>query len=129
MLASQRVDARKWRDLTKYAKGQGLTSKTAEAYATLTWWGMHYGLDPAPIVSGYRSARRQRELVAAWDRGQRAGLAVRPAVDSAHTQGKAFDLARVPHLWAYGQLSSYLPDVRWGGTFRTPDPIHFDLGG
>lgn len=114
--------------MEKEARRAGLTRAAAEAYATLMWWGEHYGYRAAPIVSGRRSWWQQRRLRAAWDRGDRAGLAVRPAARSAHTQGTAFDVQRVPHLWVYGELARYLPGVRWGGTFSEPDPIHFDLG-
>lgn len=92
------------------------------------FWGEQLGYPAAGITSGKRSAARQRALIAAWDRGDRAGLAVRPAANSAHVEGRAFDLAKVRHLDIYGQLAQYLPGVRWGGTFSTYDPIHFDLG-
>lgn len=118
----------RWRDLVKYARKTGLSRDAAEAYATLSWWGEHYGLRSPAIVSGKRSASRQRELQRAWDRGDRRGLVVRPADDSTHTDGTGWDVERVPHLAAYGQLAAYYPGVRWGGHFRTPDQVHFDIG-
>lgn len=92
------------------------------------WWGEHYGYRATSIVSGKRSWWKQRQLQRAWDRGDRAGLVVRPASNSAHTRGEAFDLARVSHLPIYGELARYLPGVRWGGRFNTRDDVHFDLG-
>jgi hypothetical protein len=105
-----------------------LTSSAAWVYAALMWWGEHYGYRAAEISSGRRSAREQRRLVSRWDAGDRAGIAVRPAANSAHTRGEAFDLVRVPHVGIYGELSRYLQGVRWGGNFADADPLHFDLG-
>lgn len=104
-----------------------MSRRAAEAYATLAWWGEHYGIPAAQIVSGKRSAREQRALQQAWDRGDRRGLAVRPASSSAHTRGEAWDLPRGQHLAYYAAWAPYL-GVRWGGNFSDPDPIHFDLG-
>lgn len=91
-------------------------------------WGEQLGYPAASIVSGKRSARQQRQLRARWDAGDRTGLVARPAANSAHTRGDAFDLAKVRHLTIYGQLAQYLPGVRWGGTFSEYDPVHFDVG-
>lgn len=112
-----------------YIKGRasGLTDKAAQAYATLTWWGEHYGIRTPPITSGKRDAKRQAELRARWDRGDRRGLVVRPAANSHHTRGEAFDLTGGPHLATLGELAPYA-GLRWGGTFRDTDPVHFDLG-
>lgn len=112
-----------------YARGQwhGLTHRAASAYATLTWWGEHYGIPTPEIVSGKRDAEYQKELRARWDRGDRAGLVVRPALDSHHTRGEAFDLRRVAGLATLGWLAPHA-GLRWGGNFKEPDPVHFDLG-
>lgn len=109
------------------ARRTGLTRKAAEAYATLAWWGEHYGIPAAAIVSGKRSSREQRALQQAWDRGDRRGLVVRPASNSAHTRGEAFDLARGPALAYYAAWAPYL-GLRWGGNFAQRDDVHFDLG-
>lgn len=91
------------------------------------------------VVSGYRSQSHQSDLRARWDRGDRGGIVVRPALSSRHTQGRAVDVQ-----FAYrGQLVpvrdtprdywTFLDDllrpvgVRWGGRFRSPDLNHFEL--
>lgn len=117
----------RYRELVKAAKSAGLTTAAAEKYAALGWWGEHYGYRTPPILSGKRSKRRQLAMQRAWDAGDRQGLAVRPASDSSHTRGEGWDLPRGPHLALYGYWAPLL-GVRWGGTFRTPDPGHFDLG-
>lgn len=124
--------ARYW-TLWAHAKGKGLNNDAAQLYATMCWWGLHYGLAAPPIHSGYRSARQQRKLRERWDRGDRAGLVVRPADDSPHTDRRAFDLQRVPHLHVYGEWAPYInPRARWGGNFRgvhAGDDVHFDVPG
>lgn len=119
---------RQYSELRDYARGFGLSWAAASAYATLSWWGLHYGYPPPAIVSGKRSRRQQKALQKKWDRGERAGLAVRPADRSTHTTGAGWDVERVSHLWVYGAWAPYV-GARWGGNFRTPDPIHFDVGG
>jgi hypothetical protein len=90
---------------------------------------LHFGVAPSRIVSAYRSREYQKELQKRWDAGNRAGLVVRPADKSTHTERVGFDLdGDAQKLQFYGWLASYLPGVRWGGTFTTPDRVHFDLG-
>lgn len=111
-----------------YAKGFGLSDRAAELYATLMYWGAFYDLEPARIVSGYRSPARQQQLLREWQQQGRNGpnrLVTKPAVNSAHSSREAFDLERVPHLWAYGFFAPYASG-RWGGNFTNPDPVHFD---
>ena len=112
-----------WRN---YARGiaAGLTLDTAKKYATLTWWGEHYGIKTPSIVSGRRSERQQAVMRARWDRGDRAGLVARPAKDSKHTTGEAFDLTGGPELYRLGQLAAHA-GLLWGGNFTDPDPVHF----
>jgi hypothetical protein len=118
-----------WYKNGAYALAKGLTYETAKAYATLTWWGEHYGVRSPDITSGRRSAAYQAELRARWDRGDRRGLVARPALTSAHTEGRAFDLAASSRdLQILGSLAPYA-GLRWGGTFSEPDPVHFDLRG
>jgi hypothetical protein len=88
-------------------------------------WGEDFGYRAAAISSGKRTARQQRQLVARYEAGD-PSVIVRPAVNSAHLEGRAFDLERVPHLALYGQLVRYLPGARWGGYFSDYDPVHFD---
>lgn len=120
--------AKYYSELRSYAREWGLSWKAANAYATLGWWGMFYGLQPPAIISGKRSRRKQRQMQRAWDRGDRQGLAVRPADSSTHTTGDGWDVERVSHIHVYGAWAPYA-GARWGGTFRTPDPIHFDVRG
>lgn len=116
-----------WYKNAAYALTKGLTMQAARAYATLTWWGEHYGIRSPEITSGRRPAAYQAELRARWDRGDRAGLVVRPALTSKHTEGRAFDLAADrATLQTLGGLAPYA-GLRWGGTFTDPDPVHFDL--
>ncbi len=84
--------------------------------------------------SGLRSPTRTRELQEQWDAGNRAGLTVRPASDSLHHKGRAFDLvADKRTLDILGDFVVKLATemnrrFRWGGRFLPPDPGHFDVG-
>lgn len=52
----------------------------------------------------------------------------RPALNSAHTRGEAFDVSAPGDVLAMmGAWAPYL-GLRWGGTFTDPDPVHFDTG-
>lgn len=104
----------------------GLTDAAAYAYASLSWWGEHYGIEAPRIVSGRRSAARQRELLARWNRGDRAGLVAKPARSSRHTQGRAWDVRDNGALYVYGAWAPHV-GARWGGTFSDYDPVHFDV--
>jgi LAS superfamily LD-carboxypeptidase LdcB len=81
------------------------------------------------FISGLRSAEQQAKMQAQWDSGDHSGLAVRPATDSAHITGEAFDIAadsdtlRVLGQWAIAR------GARWGGIFVPSDPGHFDTRG
>lgn len=91
------------------------------------------------VVSGFRSQSHQADLRARWDRGDRAGLVARPALDSRHSQGRAVDLQfayrgqLIPVRDTPRQYWLFLDDllrpvgVRWGGRFRSPDLNHFEL--
>lgn len=91
------------------------------------------------VVSGYRSADYQAQLRQRWDRGDRAGLLVRPAANSRHSSGRAVDLAfswegyPIPVRDTPRQYFQYLADilapvgVRWGGFFSPPDLNHFEI--
>lgn len=109
--------------LEDYARQHGLSRAAARGYAQLAVWSAYYGEPAPPIVSGLRSRERQRELQRKWDRGDRAGLAARPADRSAHVDGDAFDVARTRslpwwHAWAH------LVGLRSGHRFG--DDVHFD---
>jgi hypothetical protein len=104
----------------------GLTPDTARKYATLTWWGEHLGIRTPAIVSGRRSYAHQMAMRARWDRGDRAGLVARPAKDSLHVKGEAFDLQNTGALHILGRIAEKA-GLLWGGTFRDPDPVHFQV--
>lgn len=119
----------RWDDLYLLGESAGLSPDAAWGYATLAWWGEHFGIRAPAITSGRRSAARQRELRGRWDRGDRRGLVARPAEHSHHTSGNAFDISAPPEvLRIFGSWAPLL-GLRWGGTFRSPDPVHFDTGG
>lgn len=116
----------------QYALAYGLNSKAAYEYTVLQYWSAVQGTPVLPIVSGYRSPRRQIELAALWDAGQRQGLMARPATSSAHTTGSGWDVSTAGGylpLQYQGYFASFRPGVRWGGNFRSPDPNHFDMRG
>lgn len=118
---------RRYRELFRRAKGEGLNDQAAQLYATLAWWGEWYEIRAPRIISGYRSPRKQKALQRRWDRGDRRGLRSRPADRSAHTTREAFDLAADDWtLAAFGSWARYL-GARWGGDFSDPDPPHFDV--
>jgi D-alanyl-D-alanine dipeptidase len=91
------------------------------------------------VVSGYRSQSHQSDLRARWDRGDRSGIVVRPALSSRHTEGRAIDLQfsyrgqLVPVRDTPRDYWLFLDDllrpvgVRWGGRFRSPDLNHFEI--
>lgn len=91
------------------------------------------------VVSGFRSPQRQAQLLARWNAGDRRGLVAKPAVRSAHSEGRAVDLGWVWNgrgvsvadtpieYWEF-LASLFEPvGVRWGGRFRSPDLPHFEL--
>lgn len=91
------------------------------------------------IASGYRSPFEQAALRARWDSGNRVGLVVRPALDSAHSHGLAVDLQftvaglRVPVRATPTSAFRWVADllgplgVIWGGRFKVHDPNHFEI--
>lgn len=102
----------------------GIAAQAAVSFATLWLYLYWYGLNPQ-ITSGRRSAEYQKQLRDRWDRGDRAGLAVRPALVSTHTQGIGIDISTSDPALA-ARIAQYL-NIRAGYNFRTPDPVHFDL--
>ena len=99
----------------------------------LLYLALHYaGLSPR-ITSGHRDPSKQAAMRAAWDRGERSGLRVRPADPSAsrHTrpwgQALAVDIpCRDDRLAA--QIAKAL-GLRAGLYFAVSDPGHYDAGG
>lgn len=119
----------------------------------VTYFAQNYGLDPelAPkvamlylalyaaklnprVTSGWRDPKKQDALRAAWDRGERTGLAVRPAQTSQHSTtslsghpaSRAIDIqSDNPKLAA--DIAQAI-GLRAGYYFKVQDPVHFDLG-
>jgi len=92
------------------------------------WWVWGFETSQRPdIVSGLRPPERQRQLLQAWNAGQRAGLRSKPACQSWHMNGKALDTDTgrdgfPAYVWLMKQWG-----VRWGGDFNSPSPNHFDM--
>jgi len=77
------------------------------------------------ITSTYRSFSEQRALYAAWKAGRSRYPAAAPGT-SKHELGLAFDLAGSNEALAVaGYVAPHL-GLRWGGTFSTPDVVHFE---
>ncbi len=79
------------------------------------------------FTSGFRTAAKQRAIFA---RLGKRGLAARPG-RSFHEVGLAADFVTIPRtrdrMQAAGEIAEEL-GLRWGGRFRTPDPVHLDAG-
>jgi hypothetical protein len=114
-----------WREAKRVGAVDALALRHAYAMGVLYWFG-YPTPDRPDIVSGYRSPRKQRELLDRWQLGDRAGLVARPACQSWHMNGKAIDVqTRVSGFDAYRYMMEKW-GVRWGGRFNSPDPVHFD---
>lgn len=100
----------------------GLSENFAYRSAALYLYLWIEGLDPR-IQSGRRSSAHQADLQARWDRGDRQGLAARPADTSQHTLGKAIDIT-TNNPAREAQIAEAL-GVGAGYRFKTPDPVHF----
>lgn len=93
------------------------------------------GLNPR-ITSGFRDPAKQRAMRAAWDRGDRQGLIVRPADPdgSRHCRtalGGSPAATAVDLQCSNNQLAAKIAvalGLRAGEYFSTPDPGHFDGG-
>lgn len=138
----------KW--ITEFRRWAGNWPELARGYFVGSW-----GLDPTfavragtlylalwalgknpRVTSGFRSPTKQAAMRAAWDRGDRAGLRVRPADPrgSYHCRGtdarpasQAIDMpCDDDRLGA--QVAQAL-GLRAGLTFSPPDPGHYDSGG
>lgn len=102
----------------------------------LLYLALHFaGLRPR-ITSGFRDPRKQAAMRAAWDRGERAGLVVRPAdpKNSLHCleaggrpASRAIDMPCDNNVLA-AEIARGL-GLRAGQYFSTPDPGHYDMGG
>lgn len=100
--------------------------QAARLYVAL--WGA--GLSPR-IARGWSDPSHQRELQARWDRGDRAGLRVRPATNSKHAltdwlgapAAQAIDMPTIDD----GRAAVIARDLRIGAglSFSDPDPGHY----
>ena len=70
--------------IKSYLESQGLSPAWSSAAAGLYLLLHAYGLGPT-ITSIYRSPEKQAEMLAAWNHGDRKGLAYKPAVKSDHS--------------------------------------------
>jgi LAS superfamily LD-carboxypeptidase LdcB len=78
------------------------------------------------VTSTWRSRLYQAKLYSEWLSGLRTLPAARPG-SSLHETGMAFDISARPDVLAWaGSLAPSL-GLRWGGTFRNSDPVHFEL--
>ena len=126
--------ATRFEQLYRDGAAAGLSAGAAFGYAALAWWLEHYGIQAPRITSGHRDPDRQVMLRRAWDSWEASGrkgpapygMVSRPATDSAHTTGDAFDVSAPPEVLRAMGAWAPLVGLRWGGTFRDPDPVHFD---
>ena len=108
------------------------------ATAVLAYYGYEEPGRP-DIISGYRSPEKQGRMQRRWDRGDRAGLAARPATRSWHmhedVDGNPASLAwdvetdvegytMYRQLMRHAGISAQL-DLKVGDEFSNPDPGHF----
>lgn len=121
----------------------GLAGPVQWLLNTIGKWAKREGFASPLVISACRSARKQAEMRARYDRGDRTGLAYRPAdpKNSRHVADEtgvcwAFDLGNSAEwLQAAGvfvqsrEVSVALPGARWGGVWIPPDPGHFEVQG
>jgi hypothetical protein len=98
---------------------------------------LHFaGLRPR-ITSGFRDPVKQSAMRAAWDRGDRAGLRVRPAdpKNSFHCReasrgvGASLAIDMPCDNDALGAQIAQALGLRAGYYFTPSDPGHYDMGG
>lgn len=85
------------------------------------------GVPILQVTSAYRSPQRQAQLRAQWDRGDRTGLVVRPALSSSHTEGRAIDISTQTPAFDFQRDFLIASGFEWGGNWQTPDRVHFQL--
>lgn len=112
----------------------GLNETLARKISYIYLWGLQSGF-PMSVTSGFRDPAHQRELQERWDRGDRAGLAARPATNSKHSTTSFFgnpDAMAVDlyagsdaNLRILGNWAVNYAGLRWGGTFKNADLVHF----
>lgn len=87
---------------------------------------LHYGYQWPAINSGYRSPDSQIALYNAYLDGRQA---LKPASQSWHVVGRAFDANFNEKTLPVAVAVWKLLGGRWGGEFSSKDPVHFDLPG
>ena len=114
-----------------------LTPDLAVRYAIAAWLTLCETGEYPGITSGYRSPKRQLELINRWDAGNRTGLVAKPAQRSWHMQGMAIDVVRyrtnrtrpisILSRMSFDKFRQYMEQfgVTWGGRFTPADPVHF----
>jgi hypothetical protein len=108
----------------------GLDSDFADKVAILLAYLQSEGLAPH-IARGWSDPKHQKELRDRWDRGDRAGLRVRPAADSKHTvtgflgkrASRAIDIPSANDRRA-AEIAKAL-GIGTGITFQDSDPGHY----
>lgn len=107
----------------------GLNRTLAERVTVMLLYASLYGFTWR-ITSGFRSPKRQQELLDRWNRGDRRGIVTKPAVNSKHSNTSwgqpdslAVDLTS-NNLYTLGAWAPYFA-LKWGGKFRSSDPVHF----
>ena len=108
-----------------------------EAKEILDWisdYAKQMEMDLPLVISTCRTSDQQQDLQDAWDRGEKRGLRVRPADNSAHIPDqrgfcRAFDLGNDDNwLQIIGPaVTRNFPWARWGGNFIPVDMNHFDV--
>jgi hypothetical protein len=120
---------------TTYRVGGELSPYTRYILTSIEQFALFRKIASPDVISGCRSREQQLALQREWDRGNRSGLAVRPAdpENSRHIAGqdgfcRAFDLGNSSEwLKDIGPWTvKAFPGVRWGGYFIPKDLGHFD---
>lgn len=114
-------------ELLSLLLAQGLKSEIAARYVVAAILAKCSTGSYPRIVSGYRSPAEQEKLVNRWAAGERAGIVAPPAEDSFHTRGLAVDVTTKGRGFDVFRDAMLLMGARWGGHFRTYDPVHFDF--
>jgi len=112
-------------DACRLADRWQLDPRLADRLVELSaWWAsQEVRLPPLFIISGHRSARKNREVGGAQDSRHLAC----PSLAADLRMGQVAGLDS-PEAWAILGGRWRLMGGRWGGTFTTPDNNHFDLG-
>jgi len=117
--------------VSTWGLNKAFAAKVALLY--LACWAA--GLNPR-VTSGFRDPKKQAAMRAAWDRGDRVGLVVRPA-DPKTSKHCSTTMTGAPNSLAVdmqctdNELAARIGKalgLRAGLYFTNPDPGHFDEG-